>query len=75
MEREVGKIVMQARQAKNLTQKELAHLIQEKPQVISEIEQGQAIKRQDILNKLQRALGVRLQGKDKGKPFGGPKKS
>ena len=48
-------------------------LINEKQQVINEYEQAKAIPNPQIINKLQRALGVKLTGKDKGKPFGAPK--
>ncbi|CAH8496958.1 unnamed protein product [Heterobilharzia americana] len=46
-----------------------------KARVIADYEQGRALKNQNILSKLERALGVKLRGKDKGKPLGGPKKS
>ncbi|VDQ17054.1 unnamed protein product, partial [Trichobilharzia regenti] len=61
---DIGKIIMQARQEKNLTQKDLATKINEKQQVIADYEQGRA-----------RALGVKLRGKDRGKPLGGTKKT
>ncbi|CAI2727228.1 unnamed protein product [Schistosoma spindalis] len=72
---DVAKIIMQARQEKNLTQKDLATKINEKQQVISEYEQGRAVKNQAIISKLERALGVKLRGKDKGKPLGSSKKN
>ncbi|OON22681.1 DNA-binding helix-turn-helix protein, partial [Opisthorchis viverrini] len=71
---DVGKLIMQARQDKGLTQKELATRINEKPQVISDYEQGRAVKNQLILSKIEKALGVKLRGKDKGQPLGGAKK-
>ncbi|KAG5450895.1 hypothetical protein CRM22_009878 [Opisthorchis felineus] len=71
---DVGKLIMQARQEKGLTQKELATRINEKPQVISDYEQGRAVKNQLILSKIEKALGVKLRGKDKGQPLGGAKK-
>ncbi|KER31004.1 hypothetical protein T265_02682 [Opisthorchis viverrini] len=67
---DVGKLIMQARQDKGLTQKELATRINEKPQVISDYEQGRAVKNQLILSKIEKALGVKLRGKDKGQPLG-----
>lgn len=45
----------------------------EKPQVVNDYEAGRAIPNQQILTKLERALGVKLRGKDKGQPLGGPK--
>ncbi|THD19199.1 Endothelial differentiation factor 1 [Fasciola hepatica] len=71
---DVGRIIMQTRQEKGITQKELATKINEKPQVIADYEQGRAIKNQVILSKIERALGVKLRGKDKGQPLGGPRK-
>ncbi|XP_060593662.1 endothelial differentiation-related factor 1 homolog [Ruditapes philippinarum] len=47
--------------------------INEKPQVINEYESGKAIPNNIIMSKLERNLGIRLRGKDRGKPFGGPK--
>lgn len=72
----VSKAIQQARQAKGLTQKDLATKINEKPQVVNEYEAGKAINpNQQILMKLERALGVKLRGKDIGSPLStGPKK-
>ncbi|PWY97002.1 putative MBF1-multi protein bridging factor mediates GCN4-dependent transcriptional activation [Testicularia cyperi] len=70
----VGKTIGQARQDKGLTQKELATKINEKPQVVQEYEQGKAVPNPQILAKMERALGVKLRGKDIGAPLGGPKK-
>jgi len=66
---DVSRILQQARQDKNFTQKELATKINEKPQVINDYEAGRAIPNQQVMGKLERALGVRLRGKDKGKPL------
>jgi len=71
---DVGKLIMQGRAAKSMTQKELATKINEKPQVINEYESAKAIPNQQIMGKLERALGIKLRGKDKGKPLGGGKK-
>ncbi|KAL4219538.1 Endothelial differentiation-related factor 1 [Mactra antiquata] len=71
---EVSKLIQQARQAKGFTQKELATKINEKQQIINEYEAGKAIPNNQIMSKLERTLGVRLRGKDKGQPIGGPKK-
>lgn len=67
---EFSKALQQARLAKGLTQKELATKINEKPQVVNEYEAGKAIPNQQIIAKLERAVGVRLRGKDIGTPFG-----
>ncbi|XP_022705847.1 endothelial differentiation-related factor 1-like isoform X1 [Varroa jacobsoni] len=70
---DTGKLIAQVRQVKGLTQKDLATKICEKPQVVNDYEAGRAIPNQQILTKLERALGVKLRGKDKGQPLGGPK--
>ena len=70
----VSKTIGQARQALKLTQKDLATKINEKPSVVNDYESGRAAPSQQILGKLERALGVKLRGKDIGAPLGGPKK-
>lgn len=65
---------MQGRQTKELTQKDLATKINEKQSVVNEYEQGKGIPNQQILAKMERVLGIKLRGKDKGKPLGGGKK-
>lgn len=70
----VAQLIQQGRQAKGLSQKELSTKLNEKPQVITEYESGKAIPNQQVLGKLERALGIKLRGKDKGKPLGGGKK-
>ena len=58
----LGKRIQQARMAKSMTQKQLATLINEKPNVVAEYEQGKAIPNNQILGKLERKLGVKLCG-------------
>uniref|UniRef100_A0A453EFI2 HTH cro/C1-type domain-containing protein n=8 Tax=Triticeae TaxID=147389 RepID=A0A453EFI2_AEGTS len=60
---DLKKSIMQARTDKKLTQAQLAQLINEKPQVIQEYESGKAIPNQQIIGKLERALGTKLRGK------------
>ncbi|XLR03576.1 hypothetical protein S83_069774 [Arachis hypogaea] len=60
---ELKKVVMQARMDKKLTQAQLAQIINKKPQVIQEYESGKAIPNQQIIGKLERALGAKLRGK------------
>ncbi|XP_022970748.1 multiprotein-bridging factor 1b-like [Cucurbita maxima] len=60
---ELKKAIMQARTEKKLTQTQLAQLINKKPQVIQEYESGKAIPNQQIITKLERALGAKLRGK------------
>ena len=66
---DVGKLIQKGRQAKNMTQKELATKICEKPQVVTEYEQGKAVPNNAILAKMERALEMKLRGKDKGAPL------
>jgi len=66
---DVGKLIQQGRQAKGWTQKELATKICEKPQVVNEYESSKAVPNQAILGKLERTLGIKLRGKDKGAPL------
>ncbi|XP_054169033.1 endothelial differentiation-related factor 1 homolog [Oppia nitens] len=66
---EVCRIIQQWRQQKGMTQKDLATKICEKPQVVNEYESGKAIPNQQVLAKLERALGVKLRGKEKGQPL------
>jgi len=52
--------LQQARLAKKMTQQALATALNEKPSVINEYESGKAIPNGVIINKLNKALGVRL---------------
>lgn len=65
----VSKAISAGRQAKGMTQKELATKINEKPQIVQEYEAGKAIPSQQILGKLERVLGVKLRGHDIGQPL------
>jgi len=69
-----GRTLQQARVAKGWTQKELATRVNEKPQVVNDYESGRAIPNQQIISKLERAVGVKLRGKDIGAPLGSKKK-
>ncbi|KAL6554157.1 Multiprotein-bridging factor 1b [Orobanche minor] len=60
---ELKKAIIHARNEKKLTQSQLAQLINEKPQIIQEYESGKAIPNQQIISKLERALGAKLRGK------------
>lgn len=70
----VGRAIQKGRQDKGLTQKELASKVNEKPNVINDYEAGRAVPNQVLLGKIERAVGVKLRGKDIGSPLGGPKK-
>ena len=47
---------------KEMSQKDLAQKVNEKPSVIQEYEAGKAIPNPQILGKLERVLGVKLRG-------------
>ena len=56
----LSQAIAQARLAKKMTQAQLATAINERQQVIQQYESGQAIPNPQILNKLDRALGIHL---------------
>ncbi|XP_066510363.1 endothelial differentiation-related factor 1 homolog [Hoplias malabaricus] len=71
---EVGKVIQKGRQDKGLTQKDLATKINEKQQIIADYECGKAIPNNQVMGKIERAIGLKLRGKDIGLPFeAGPK--
>jgi len=71
---DVSKLIMQGRQSKNLSQKDLATRINEKPQIITDYEAGRGIPNQQVLAKIERVIGLKLRGKDKGQPLQPPEK-
>ncbi|KAF9326563.1 multiprotein-bridging factor 1 [Linnemannia elongata] len=66
---DVGKVMAKARIEKKITQKELSAVVHEKPSMINDYEAGRAVPNQQVLGKIERALGVRLRGKDIGAPL------
>ena len=70
VDKSLSKVIMQARMAKKMTQKELATAINEKPQVVGEYESGKAIPNPQIIGKIERKLGCKLPrpGKSKAPP-------
>ena len=54
--------IQQARLAKKMTQAQLAKQINEKQTTVNEYEAGKAQPNQQVLGKLERALGVKLRG-------------
>ncbi|KAF9277884.1 multiprotein-bridging factor 1 [Linnemannia elongata] len=66
---DVGKVMAKARIEKKITQKELSAVVHEKPNMINDYEAGRAVPNQQVLGKIERALGVRLRGKDIGAPL------
>lgn len=66
---DVAKTIMQGRQAKGMSQKDLATKICEKPQVVNDYEAGRGIPNNIVLGKIERAIGIKLRGKDIGQPL------
>ncbi|KNA16812.1 hypothetical protein SOVF_085800 [Spinacia oleracea] len=60
---EVRLAIQKARIAKKMSQAELAKLINERPQVVQEYENGKAVPNHMVLAKMERVLGVKLRGK------------
>jgi len=71
---EVGKLIAKGRAEKGLTQKDLATKINEKPQVINDYEAGRGVPNQQVLGKIERAIGIKLRGSNIGSPLEAPKK-
>jgi putative transcription factor len=67
--RDVAKAIQAGRQKLGITQKDLAQKICEKPTVVNDYESGKALPSQQILGKLERALGVKLRGSNIGSPL------
>ncbi|XP_014218881.1 endothelial differentiation-related factor 1 homolog [Copidosoma floridanum] len=65
---DLGKTIQQGRQAKGFSQKDLATKINEKTQVITDYEAGRGIPNNLVLGKIEKVLGIKLRGKDRGKP-------
>jgi len=70
----VGKAMQTARLELKLSQKDLAATVNEKVSVLQDYESGKATPNPQILGKLERALGVKLRGKDIGKKLETPGK-
>ncbi len=60
---ETGKIIMQARLAKNLKQTDLAKQLNITPDIIRDYENGSAPRNGSLLNRMSKVLGVKLTGK------------
>jgi putative transcription factor len=60
VDKSLSNAIQQGRMAKKMTQKELATVINEKPQVIAEYESGKAIPNGQIIVKIEKALGCKL---------------
>ena len=61
---ELRKKIQQARSGKKMTQAQLAQKVNVKQNVINDYESGKAVPDNALLGKLERALGVKLRGKN-----------
>lgn len=68
--KELRLAITQARNAKGLTQKQLATQLNMQPQVINEYESGKAIPNNQVIAKIERALGAVRDGQRGGASFG-----
>merc|ERR1711959_595475 len=57
---ELKQAIMKGRAAKGLTQKQLAQQLNMQPQVINEYESGKAVPNNQIIAKIEKALGTKL---------------
>ena len=71
---EVKVNIMRGRQAKGWTQTDLAREISEKASVITEYENGKAIPNEQVLIRIEKALGMHLRGVKAGQPMDQKKK-
>ncbi|CAH4017222.1 endothelial differentiation-related factor 1 homolog [Pieris rapae] len=69
---DLGKLIMQGRQSKGMSQKDLATKICEKPQIVNDYEAGRGIPNNIVLGKIERAIGIKLRGKERGLPLQPP---
>ena len=69
VQRSVAQLIAQRRAALGLSQRELGVKINERQQLVADYEQGRAQPSQAVLGKLERALGLKLRGKDAGSPL------
>lgn len=60
---ETGKVIMQARLAKNLKQTDLAKQLNITPDIVRDYENGSAPRNGALLNRMSKILGVKLTGK------------
>eukprot|EP01064_Diplonema_japonicum_P023152 TRINITY_DN33608_c0_g1_i1.p1 TRINITY_DN33608_c0_g1~~TRINITY_DN33608_c0_g1_i1.p1 ORF type:complete len:171 (+),score=34.40 TRINITY_DN33608_c0_g1_i1:40-552(+) len=61
--------LQQSRTKKGWNQKELANACQERETTIKEYENGKAIPNNQVISKMERALGLHLRGKEAGQPI------
>lgn len=66
---ETGRLIQQARAGKNWKREEFATKICEKVQVVTDYENGSAIPNNQVLSKMERQLGIKLRGKERGQPL------
>lgn len=65
-----SRIISKRRTELKLSQKQLANLINVKPEIVASYENGKAIPNGHLLNKLQKILGTYISGNKIGQPLG-----
>lgn len=65
----VSAMIQRARNAKNWTQADLAQQISERVGVVTEYENGKAVASEQVLVRMEKALGVHLRGAKAGQPM------
>ena len=71
VELNVRQAIMKGRNARGLKQKQLASMLSVRPDVIINYENGKAIPNSQMLQKMERQLGIKLTGKNVGEWFPG----
>jgi putative transcription factor len=69
IDRNISIMIQRVRQQQNLKQEELAHKICERVSIVTEYENGKAVPNEQILVKIEKALGVHLRGAKLGEPM------
>mmetsp|Transcript_17056 Transcript_17056/g.35477 ORF Transcript_17056/g.35477 Transcript_17056/m.35477 type:complete len:140 (-) Transcript_17056:967-1386(-) len=60
---DLSREIQKARMDKGMTQSQLAQAINEKPAVVNQYESGKAIPNNQVISKMEKALGKRLRGR------------
>ena len=61
--------IQRTRQQKGLTQADLGRLINEKPSIITEYENGKAVPNEQVIVRMEKTLGIHLRGAKAGEPM------
>ena len=58
------KAIIAGRTAKKMNRKQLANKINEQEKIVADYETGKAVVKNNIINKLQKVLGIKLTGSE-----------